>query len=109
MVVAAGGRTIYLAGQTAADKDGNVAKGFREQAVQVFENLKTALAAAGVGFENVVQVNYYLLDMANAPTMREVRDGYIASEFPASSLIEVKRLARDEFMLEIEAVAVSPD
>ena len=109
VVIATGSRTIYIAGQTAVDKNGTLVGpcDFRTQAVQVFENLKAALAAAGASFKEVVKVNYYLLDMANAPVMREVRDGYFKSDFPASTLVEVGKLARDEFMLEIEAIAVS--
>ena len=80
---------------------------FRTQAEQVFENLKAALAAASLGFDNVVKLNYYVLDMANASVLREVRAGYLGSASPASTLVEVKKLARDEFMLEVEAIAVS--
>ena len=109
VVIATGGRTIYIAGQTAVDKDGNlVGRGdFRVQAKQVFENLKAALAASGVGFGQVVKLNYYVLDMANAPVLRELRTSYLGSALPASTLVEIKKLARDEFMLEIEAIAVS--
>jgi len=109
VVVATGGRTIYIAGQTAVDSHGDiVGRGdFRAQAKQAFENLKTALAAAGVGFGDVVKVNYYVLDMTNAPVLREIRNSYLGSAFPASTLVEVRKLARDEFMLEIEAIAVS--
>ena len=109
VVVATGGREIYVAGQTPVDKEGNVVSpgDFRGQAIQAFENVKAALAAAGVGFDQVVRINYYVLDMANASVLREVRLKYLASAFPASTLIEVKRLARDGYMLEIEATAVS--
>ena len=109
VVVASGGRTIYIAGQTAVDSHGDVVgrSDFRAQAKQAFENLKAALAATGVGFNQVVKLNYYVLDMANAPVLREVRNSYLGSTFPASTLVEVRKLARDEFMLEIEAIAVS--
>jgi reactive intermediate/imine deaminase len=109
VVIATGSRTIYIAGQVPLDKDGRVVGpgDFRAQAIQVFENLKAALAAAGASFKEVVKVNYYLLDMANAPVIREIRDTYLKPDFPASTLVEVGKLARDEFMLEIEAIAVS--
>ena len=109
VVVASGGRTIYLAGQTSVDKDGNIvgAGDFRAQAKQAFDNVKAALAAAGVGFDQVVRVNYYVLDMANSPVLREVRNTYLGPNSPASTLVEVKKLAREEYMIEIEATAVS--
>jgi enamine deaminase RidA (YjgF/YER057c/UK114 family) len=67
-------RTVYIAGQTGADANGKVAQGFRAQAVLVMENLKTALASVGGGFEHVVKINSYLTDIeANATEFREVR------------------------------------
>ena len=109
VVEVTGGRTIYLAGQTPANKEGKVANDVREQVVQVFENLKTALTAAGVGFEGVVDATYYMVDLADVPVMHEIRGRYIKGDFPASSLVEVKRLARDDFKLEISAIAVAPE
>jgi enamine deaminase RidA (YjgF/YER057c/UK114 family) len=109
VVVATGLRTIYISGQTAVDKEGNVVGpgDFRAQAKQVFENLRAALAAAGADFGDIVKLNIYVLDMTHAPALREIRDNYLASGPPAATLVEVKKLARDEFMLEIEAIAVT--
>ena len=109
VVEATGRRTIYLSGQTAVDKDGNLVGvgDFRAQVIQVFENLRTALAAAGVGFGDVVKSNYYVLDMSNIAVLREVRRGYLGSTAPASTLVEVRRLAREEFLVEIEMIAVT--
>ena len=108
VVEATGRRTIYLSGQTSVDKHGNVigVGDFRTQAVQVFECLKAALAAAGAGFGDVVKANYYVLDMSNITVLREVRRGYLGSAAPASTLVEVRKLAREEFLVEIEMVAV---
>jgi len=53
-----------------------------------------------------VKLNIYVLDMANLPVLREVRDRYVNAETPpASTLVEVRRLAQEEFLLEVEAVA----
>ena len=108
-VVAIGGRTIYIAGQVALDQSGNIVgkDDFRAQTTQVFENLKRALEAAGATFKNVVKLNYYVVDMKQIQTLREVRSGYVNTEEPpASTLVEVKRLAREEFLIEVEAIAV---
>ena len=70
-------RTIYLAGQLGRTVDGKFAGApgdFRAQAVQAFENIKTALAAAGATFEHVVKVNSYFVDIAHLPIYLEVRD-----------------------------------
>jgi enamine deaminase RidA (YjgF/YER057c/UK114 family) len=108
VVEATGGRTIYISGQVPSDKNGNVVGvgDFRAQAVQVFENLKAALAAADAGFGDVVKANYYVLDMSNITVLREVRRGYLGSAAPASTLVEVRKLAREEFLVEIEMIAV---
>ena len=104
-------RTVYLAGQTGVDASGKVAEGFRAQTVQVFENIKTALAAVGGGFEHIVKLNSYLINIeANAPEFREVRGSYFPnkSALPASTLVQVPRLANPAFLLEVEAIAVLP-
>ncbi len=108
VVEATGGRTIYISGQVPSDKNGSVVGvgDFRAQVVQVFENLKAALAAADAGFGDVVKANYYVLDMTNITVLREVRRGYLGATAPASTLVEVRKLAREEFLVEIEMIAV---
>jgi enamine deaminase RidA (YjgF/YER057c/UK114 family) len=108
VVEATGGRTIYISGQVSSDKNGNVVGvgDFRAQVVHVFENLKAALAAVDTGFGDVVKANYYVLDMSNITVLREVRSGYLGAAAPASTLVEVRRLARQEFLVEIEMIAV---
>lgn len=106
-----GGQTIYIAGQIALDAAGKlVGEGdFRAQALQVFENLKAALAAVGADFSHVVKLNIYLLDRGQVLVLREVRDLYVnTQEPPANTLVEVRSLAREEFLLEIEAIASLP-
>jgi len=104
-----GGRTLYIAGQIALDKDGNlVGRGdFRAQVKQVFENLKTRLEEGGASFKDVVKLNYYLTDASEIQSLRETRTSYINTENPpASTLVVVKQLVREEYLIEIEAVAV---
>ncbi len=102
------GRTIYIAGQVALDKSGNVVgKGnFAAQTTQVFENLKFALAAAGATFDNVVKLNTYVTDMSQVQTLRDTRAKYYGKNAPASTLVQVGKLAREELMIEIEAIAI---
>src|SRR5215468_7193988 len=107
--VTAPARIVYIAGQLGVDGDDKVVGDFRRQAVQTFENLKTALAAVGAQFRHVVKFNNYLVDRANLPTFREVRDGYLAeNDRPASTTIAISGLAREGALIEIEAVAVLP-
>jgi enamine deaminase RidA (YjgF/YER057c/UK114 family) len=110
-VVEVGGpcRTVHISGQLGTDRDGNIVRDFRSQAVQVFENLKSALAAVGATFKDVVKLNSYLADIAHLPILREVRAGYLeAGSPPASTTIAVSAFARPAALLEVEAVAVLP-
>ncbi len=72
------GRAVYISGQIALDREGNiVGQGdIRAQAQQVFENLHAALAAVGATFENVVKLTIYMTDIAQIATLREVRDQF---------------------------------
>jgi enamine deaminase RidA (YjgF/YER057c/UK114 family) len=103
------GRPVYIAGQVALDPTGRlVGPGdIRAQAEQVFDNLGAALEAVGARFEQVVKLTYYLLDATQLPVVREVRDRYVnIQQPPASTAVEVRRLARDDLLIEVEAVAV---
>jgi reactive intermediate/imine deaminase len=106
-----GGRTIYIAGQVALDKSGNlVGKGdFAAQTTQVFENLKSALAAGGATFDNLVKVTTFVTDLAQMQTLRSIRAKYYGKNAPASTLVQITKLANDDLMIEIEAIAVVPE
>ena len=106
------GRLIFVAGQVAMDPSCKlVGPGdFRAQAEQAFKNLKAALAASGASFDNVVKLNSYFVDIKQAPVFREVRDKYINTAHPpVSTAVEVRRLVREEWLLEVEAIAVVPE
>jgi reactive intermediate/imine deaminase len=111
VVEVTGGRTIYVAGQVALDQHGNLvgAGDLRAQTQQVFANLQAALAAAGATFEHVVKLNYYLTDASQVAVVREVRASFVnMASPPASTLVEVRRLASEGFLVEIEAIASLP-
>ena len=104
-------RTIYLAGQTGVDANGKVAEGFRAQAVQVMENIKTALASVGGGFEHIVKLTSYLTNLeANGAEFREVRASYFPNKaaLPASTLLQISLLANPAYLVEVEAIAILP-
>jgi enamine deaminase RidA (YjgF/YER057c/UK114 family) len=104
-------RTIYLAGQTGVDASGKVAEGFRAQAVQVMENIKMALASVGGGFEHIVKLTSYLTNLeANGVEFREVRGSYFPNKdaLPASTLLQISRLANPAYLVEVEAIAILP-
>jgi reactive intermediate/imine deaminase len=112
VAVASTGRTIYISGQVPLDQNRNLAgpNDMRLQTEQVFTNLKAALASAGADFSHVVKLTYYLLDISQLPVIREVRDRFVNTQAPpASSAVEVRRLFRDDLLIEVDAVAVVPE
>ena len=103
------GTIVFVAGQVALNKAGEIVgkEDFHGQVQQVFENLKAAVEAAGGNFGDVIKLNSYFLDLAHLPEFREVRDKYInVKNPPASTAVQVPKLFRPEFLVEIEAVAV---
>ena len=111
VVVAEGKKVIFIAGQVALDASGQVVgKGdLRAQTRQVFENLKIALASADATFSDVVKMNTFIVNYKPEmrPALVEVRSQYLPKENPpASTLVGVTALAREDFLIEVEAIAV---
>ncbi|HYY62992.1 MAG TPA: RidA family protein [Gaiellaceae bacterium] len=109
VVDAPAGRIIYISGQVPLDTAGElVGEGdFEAQTRRVFENLSAALDAAGASWSDVVKLSYFLRDVGQIATVRSIRNEYVDTEHPpASTLVEVSGLFRDDVLIEIEAVAV---
>lgn len=110
-VVTATGTMVFVSGQIALDKDGKIvgAGDIRAQATQVLQNVKSALAAAGATFADVVKQNTYVVNL-NAESLaaiREVRAQFFpAGDPPASTLVGVTALAMEGLLIEVEVVAV---
>lgn len=105
-------RTIYISGQIGIDPQGNVQEGLRAQTIQVFENLKTALASVGATFDNVLKVTYLIVNFKSEDRaiVREIRAQYVNAQHPPeSTLIGVQALAMPELLIEIEAIAALED
>jgi enamine deaminase RidA (YjgF/YER057c/UK114 family) len=107
-----GGRTLYISGQIAVDSSGNlVGSGdFTAQVKQVFANLKARLDESGASFNDVVKLNFYLVDADNLQIVRDIRDTYVNRKNPpASTLVVVKQLVRPDLLVEVDAIAVAKD
>jgi reactive intermediate/imine deaminase len=110
VVDAPASRVVYISGQVPLDAAGElVGEGdFAAQVRQVFENLTAALAAADASWDDVVKLNYFVRDVGEVAALRAIRDEYVNTERPpASTLVEVSSLFRDEVLVEIEAVAIT--
>jgi enamine deaminase RidA (YjgF/YER057c/UK114 family) len=111
-VVTGTGPLVAVSGQVAIGEDGElVGPGDPSaQARQVFENLRRCLAAAGLSFDEVIKLTYYVTDVAHLPAVRAVRDEFIDTDRPpASTAVQVVALVRPEFLLEVEAFALAGD
>ena len=80
----------------------------RAQTRQVLENIRTVLAGVGGTMDDVARVTVYVTDMSGLAQIHEVRGQYFRRPYPASTLVEVKRLVKPEYLIEIDAVAVIP-
>lgn len=104
-------RTLYVSGQVALDQAGNLvgANDLGAQTEQVFKNLEAALASADASFDHIAKITIFMVDASQIQTYRDVRDRYLPQNLPASTLVQVARLARPEWLIEIEAIAVIED
>jgi enamine deaminase RidA (YjgF/YER057c/UK114 family) len=102
------GRVLFIAGQTASDKDGKVVgKGDIEaQTHQVFKNLSAVLKEAGGSLENLVMTTTYITDREYREGYNRVRQQYYKKDPPTSTLVIVKGLAHPDYLIEIAGVAV---
>jgi len=112
-VIVNGGKLIYLAGQVANNPDSSIAGvgDWRRQAAKVYENIGDVLRAAGAPPGNVVKETTLVLDIASwRQHGTAVRRAFYQSPeaYPASTLVEIQGLARPEFLVEIEVIAVVP-
>jgi reactive intermediate/imine deaminase len=107
--VRAGG-FLYVSGIIGVDAEGRLVGGddVVAQTRQVFENMRAVLAAAGSAFDDVVKVTIFLTDVDDRPLINPLRQEVFGGARPASTLVEVPRLAVDGAKVEIECVAVVP-
>jgi 2-iminobutanoate/2-iminopropanoate deaminase len=104
------GDLLFVSGIVGVDANGDLVGGddVVAQARQVFENIGAILAAAGCAFEDVAKVTIYLTDVDDRPKINPVRQAVFGETRPASTLVEVPRLAVDGAKIEVECVAVIP-
>ena len=102
------GRLVFVSGQVAY-RPGGAISGVGDieiQAVQVMENLRASLRAAGAELEHVTKVTIFLVNMEHRATVARVRERYFNGFYPASTLVQVAALVHPDLLLEIEATAV---
>jgi enamine deaminase RidA (YjgF/YER057c/UK114 family) len=102
---------LFIAGQTGVDPGtGTTPSEFDAQCAQVFANLGAALASQGASFANVVEFTTYLVHSQDIPKfmqyrLREFPRLFNSGAYPPNTLLIIDRLVREEFLVEVSAVA----
>lgn len=99
---------VFVTGQIAMDKDGNVVcpGDIAGQAEFIFNNISQILAEAGATLDDVVKAQLFLTDMSLFGQVSPVRNKFFAKSQPVSTMVEVKALVKEGCMLEIEVIAM---
>jgi enamine deaminase RidA (YjgF/YER057c/UK114 family) len=101
---------LFIAGQTGVGPDGVTPADFDVQCAQVFANLGAALASQGASFTNIVEFTTYLVHSQDIPKFMQYRTRefprlFGGGAYPPNTLLIIDRLVREEFLVEVSAVA----
>jgi len=107
-VITEGGRTVWLAGQTATTDDTgkSLAGDFEGQARQIFKNLNRTLEKAGGKLADMVQMTVFITDVRYGDRLTQIRREIFGDNFPGSALITITALANPDAKIEIQGYAV---
>jgi len=104
-------KMLILSGQVAFDSEGHLIgpDDYEKQTEQIFLNIKNIVESAGGTMDNLVKIGVYMRDVGQIQAFRTARDKFINTKNPpASTLVEVSKLFRDDVLIEIEATAIVP-
>lgn len=105
MARVAQGPTLYVAGQTPALPDGSVPDGAEAQTRVVLDKIAAILTEHGLGWPSVLKLTYYLCDIGDLGAVRAVLLETLPDPKPTSTLLVVKGLVDNRFLVEVDAVA----
>ena len=104
------GKVLQISGHCSQDPEGNtVGVGdITAQTRQVLGNIRKVLDSVGGQMSDIVKVTVFVTDMSMLDEIHRVRSDFFTPPYPASSLVQVSRLVRTDYLIEIEAIAVIP-
>ena len=105
VAVPSGYEIVFCSGQLGIDMAGAIPEGAGEQAELCFRNIEQILHAAGGGLADIVRINAFVTAREHLRPYMAVRDRLFGDPPPASTLMIVSGFAREDFKVEIEAVA----
>ena len=98
--------TVYLSGVTAARKDKPISKDPEEQFNDAFYKLGVYLNAAGLGYDNILEMTTFHIDLkTHIDVFSQVKDAYIKAPYPAWSAIGVSAFIPENALVEMRVVA----
>lgn len=116
VIVANPGKLVFIAGQVGWDTEGNMAgdDSFSEQAIKALDNVKIALREAGASGDDIVQLKYFIVgltrDRIDALSAAIKASNLFSFDTPPTgAVVGVEKLGREEFLIEIEAIAAIPE
>ena len=92
VVIPANARIVYVSGQVGLRADGSLPDTLEAQADQAWQNLMACIGEAGMGPENIVKINAYLIDADDYPAFADARAKHIGDARPASTAVLIKQL-----------------
>jgi enamine deaminase RidA (YjgF/YER057c/UK114 family) len=106
--VVVAGELVAVSGQVALDRHGELLGGnsLVGQAGHVFAAIDRALSAAGSSRRGLVKLTIYVTELDELGALRAARDEWLGELAPASTLVKVSGLVRDDLLIEVEALAV---
>jgi 2-iminobutanoate/2-iminopropanoate deaminase len=107
-VMTEGGKTVWLAGQTATvdDSGKSLATDFDGQTRQIFKHLNATLEKAGGKLADMVQMTVFITDIRHADRLTQIRKEIFGDDFPGSALVAITALANPDAKIEIQGFAV---
>jgi 2-iminobutanoate/2-iminopropanoate deaminase len=103
--ITAGARMLFITGQIPLAIDGTVPSSFKDQAELCWRNIIEILKEANMELRDLVKIQGFVVDPADMPAYRAVRERILGDHRPASTMIVISALGRPEWKVEIEAVA----
>jgi 2-iminobutanoate/2-iminopropanoate deaminase len=99
------GQLVFVSGQGPLDPVVNtpISGTFSEQVDRTFDNLKTILAAAGLGFSDIAKITVYLSDLRYVPEFNAIYQSHIPAPFPARTLVQAGLRGID---VELDVIAI---
>lgn len=107
--VPAGARTLHIAGVVGVMPEGTMPIGFEAQHLQIWLNVIEILKSADMDVSDLDRLNVFSLDPSDVFMVSEGRQRFLNGHKPVSTYLAIKGLARPEFLVEMDAVAVKVD